>query len=631
VPVDGHEEHDARPVDGASGTMIAGVVHDLIASGLVLSLDGASQLPIAADGPFMFPTLEQSGAVYDVTIAMQPTGQTCEVRHGSGVADTTAVTDISVVCSIGALRITEISNCYYTGIPCWLEVTNESSAAVDLASYSLRASAVALTTNTPSLHTFALPTYAIPPGGRVVLRGKGNASLGSGRNLFSIVDGDLIPSWYSNGFLELVLVGHTADVVRMGGDSTSPTTFGWDGPTVPALIDMTYDHSLARDVTDMDTDASADWHLRAFPTPGGPNDVTSDVDDDHDGIPDQAEQPGGTYAGIDLYALGFRTGQQDILIEIDRMAPTDAGSVPQKGSLDLLVAAFLPHGIHLHPDVGNLYSATIDPANYNLGGGNDIVPFETLTQFNEIYGWKALNMDVRRQEIAHYMVYVNALPDAGGLGEEPGNDLLVAFSTGQFSTSTPENTNRLHNYQSATMMHELGHNLGLDHGGNEARNNKPNYISVMNYLYGAFGNPAIGNNEGDRYAMSACGIGNETTLVNGPETTTFRLDYSNGTSGALVETAVDESQGLRRPGSIGVDFNCDHTVAPSTYDLDRDGAIDATLTDHDDWSALELRFTRSLGGVSVLYQPGTVGEIRRVATEHNTMRPVPRGSGSRSN
>lgn len=32
-------------------------------------------------------------------------------------------------------------------------------------------------------------------------------------------------------------------------------------------------------------------------------------------------------------------------------------------------------------------------------------------------------------------------------------------------------------------MHELGHTLGLYHGGDEAVNFKPNYISIMNYLY----------------------------------------------------------------------------------------------------------------------------------------------------
>ncbi len=35
----------------------------------------------------------------------------------------------------------------------------------------------------------------------------------------------------------------------------------------------------------------------------------------------------------------------------------------------------------------------------------------------------------------------------------------------------------------STFMHEFGHNLGLDHGGLDDVNNKPNYVSVMNYNF----------------------------------------------------------------------------------------------------------------------------------------------------
>ena len=34
-----------------------------------------------------------------------------------------------------------------------------------------------------------------------------------------------------------------------------------------------------------------------------------------------------------------------------------------------------------------------------------------------------------------------------------------------------------------TILHEVGHNLGLRHGGNVDCNYKPNYNSVMNYRY----------------------------------------------------------------------------------------------------------------------------------------------------
>src|SRR6185369_4859250 len=38
-------------------------------------------------------------------------------------------------------------------------------------------------------------------------------------------------------------------------------------------------------------------------------------------------------------------------------------------------------------------------------------------------------------------------------------------------------------FEAGIVMHELGHNLGLRHGGFEDTNYKPNYLSVMNYAF----------------------------------------------------------------------------------------------------------------------------------------------------
>jgi len=45
--------------------------------------------------------------------------------------------------------------------------------------------------------------------------------------------------------------------------------------------------------------------------------------------------------------------------------------------------------------------------------------------------------------------------------------------------------------QAGTFMHELGHALGLDHGGDEDVGGKPNYLSVMNYSFQACGVPSV--------------------------------------------------------------------------------------------------------------------------------------------
>jgi hypothetical protein len=107
--------------------------------------------------------------------------------------------------------------------------------------------------------------------------------------------------------------------------------------------------------------------------------------------------------------------------------------------------------------------------------------------------------------------------------------------------------------QSATLMHELGHALGLGHGGVEATsqtgnaviNFKPNYLSVMNYLF------------------ATVGLTDAVTL-------STRIDYSSpGDPLALVKGILDENVG------IGVRKDITAWFDPSgTPRADRDGAID---------------------------------------------------------
>jgi len=87
------------------------------------------------------------------------------------------------------------------------------------------------------------------------------------------------------------------------------------------------------------------------------------------------------------------------------------------------------------------------------------------------------------------------------------------------------------NFVVGTLMHELGHNLNLRHGGDEDENFKPNYLSVMNYLWQVYG----------IFVSSQPGNADPTNIV------ALRLDYSGYVLPPLNELHLDERIGLGGP------------------------------------------------------------------------------------
>jgi hypothetical protein len=102
--------------------------------------------------------------------------------------------------------------------------------------------------------------------------------------------------------------------------------------------------------------------------------------------------------------------------------------------------------------------------------------------------------------VYRYMVMGHDLassPGTGGIAELLGNDLAITiggwsdegllcaagFYCGNLSSPIPPSLiERAKRHKEAgTIMHELGHTLGLRHGGTDNVNCKPNYPSVMNY------------------------------------------------------------------------------------------------------------------------------------------------------
>lgn len=132
----------------------------------------------------------------------------------------------------------------------------------------------------------------------------------------------------------------------------------------------------------------------------------------------------------------------------------------------------------------------------------------------------------------HYCMFVESIGGDGVSGFSPGipGDLFVV-ALGQYRGQIPGRM--LRSAEAGTLLHELGHNLGLTHGGARPRphtNYKPNYLSVMNYHF-QFG-----------YVHLRQGS---------PEYFNY-WDYSRGRSNVIHERRLKEMEGIVLPAEATV-------------------------------------------------------------------------------
>lgn len=230
-------------------------------------------------------------------------------------------------------------------------------------------------------------------------------------------------------------------------------------------------------------------------------------DEDGDGLPDAWEKNGVDTDGngevdLNLPAMGADPRHKDIYVEID---PMSGHFPPTLTFFDRVVEAFAnapltnpdgEDGIDLHIDFGS--NTPMDPNDSEDTWG-------TFTRANEIlhadftgstsasgYSWgafdliKQLNFDTAREKVFHYALFAHALGgfSVGGLsrnsatGPFHASDFILTIQHGYFT-----DTERNERVVGGAFMHELGHNLGLRHGGFENDNFKPTYLSVMNYAF----------------------------------------------------------------------------------------------------------------------------------------------------
>ncbi len=562
----------------------------------------------------------------------------------SGSTDSGSNTDTDSGTNSGAsMLICEItSGPIASHYAAWVELYNPNGQSVNLANYQLNSPSGKLDDAADPLQIrgFSLPNYNVPPKGYVVLRARSSPVFKNGSKQVYLDSGVNIPRWQAfGGSLELLQGGQTVDYMSWGENEDTPTSSGaWEGESINTAQAGQIGSSLARDVNCTDTNQASDWHPKLYATPAGPNDVPADVTDlDRDGIPDSAEVAGGSFAGLDLFAMGARADRPDIFIEVDVMESDDEGTQPRRESLDRVVKAFAKENIAVHFDVGTLYnsSESLHPEDYNLGGGDPKVPYVPSIELaheplhlngrGSFYTYKSQYMDTARISVFHYLLMGSSRMADGGAGsagaaELNGNDILITLGKWGLNSNSEKNTNILISYQSANIMHELGHNLGLGHGGKDATNLQPNHLSIMNYLYAIEGvGPARGEGVGDRYyqykgwkKISRC------DLVNSSCSTSHVIDFSHGLGEDIDENSINEGIGIGY-GPAWVDYNNDGKESVISYDLNQDDQL-TVIEDFDDWSFISLPFQRHFGGAFAV-TPFTINPREPLSPIANDFQP----------
>lgn len=209
-------------------------------------------------------------------------------------------------------------------------------------------------------------------------------------------------------------------------------------------------------------------------------------DNDCDALADVWETSGYDVNGdsvvdLNLPALGAKPNHKDIFLEIDYMQY----HAPRTGVVSAVVAAFANAPVS-NPD--NINGITLRPiVNEQIPHQSSIqmwTGFDTLkaTYFGTSTERGNPNTLLAKNNVYHYVLFIhqyNGL-SSSGVAELPGDDLVVSLGAPGWGTYNGHTVGSV-DQQQGTLLHELGHNLGLRHGGNVDENCKPNYLSVMSY------------------------------------------------------------------------------------------------------------------------------------------------------
>ena len=383
--------------------------------------------------------------------------------------------------------------------------------------------------------------------------------------------------------------------------------------------------------------------------------TTTGIDTDLDALPDEWEKSGMSvvtntsdedvcYPGdvralapdgkfVALNKMGANPTKKDIFVHADWMSGgTPYDLKPTDFAMLRVIDAFALEGINLHIDVGP-ESVLLDGVGgvwgdlsqahaigFSPATGSWDPTFTTLslgelelikaTVDSSGHGFLASG----REKTFHYALFANAVGcefcRVIGAATTPGNELLLGLGSlaKRSYYGAPMPFSIIEMDQSTIFMHELGHNLGLRHGGLDDVQDKPNYLSLMNYLFTPNG---VLNSDGTR-----------------------SFDYSRVQLPTLGEDQLDEGIGIQDPAlhrtlwftekqpsvekcpaspppfnppdyaynalflpSAQLDWDQDTKIDVDrvAVDINGSGSTDPALIGFDDWSALAFTGDGTIG------------------------------------
>lgn len=219
----------------------------------------------------------------------------------------------------------------------------------------------------------------------------------------------------------------------------------------------------------------------------------------------------------------------------------------------------------------------------------------------------------------HYCIFVNAIDADGVSGFSMGSQVpsvgipgdLFVVALGQYKGQVPGRI--LRRAEVGTFLHELGHNLGLTHGGANPQRHatyKPNYLSVMNYhhqfgFYRLQGTSGVQQfNYWDYSRAGSDNVVHEKRLKEGDGITLApEAEFADTPAGdrILGFTFCEDGGSLPFLFNAPIDYDCDGRISSGRVKVDTnlDGRKTKLGRATTDWDRLDFRGVQAAAGATV--------------------------------